>query len=183
MWNGMTQFIVFTWNARNDVPTPNKYCKQSTEAINWKPTPGTAPGIQERYHTFFSAYFDKLETSLQKYNIRDQCRLGLWPAFRFCSVLYFVPGSYFCWPKIWEGLKHILSTRKHCVYYYRRTKGRQQDTPNWIYVNVVLWEWWWWRVLCMHQGLDTEYETVVIWDTFSYFRQGTSWFSKKQRVV
>ena len=39
-------FIVFTWNARFDVPTSNKDCKQSTEAINWKQTPGTAPRTQ-----------------------------------------------------------------------------------------------------------------------------------------
>ena len=38
--------MVFTWIARNDVPTSNKDCKQNTEAINWKPTPGTAPGTQ-----------------------------------------------------------------------------------------------------------------------------------------
>ena len=39
-------FIVFTWNARFDVQTSSKDCKQSTEAINWKQTPGTAPRTQ-----------------------------------------------------------------------------------------------------------------------------------------
>ena len=43
---GHDTLIVFTWNARNDIPTSIKDCKQTTEAINWKPTPGTAPGTQ-----------------------------------------------------------------------------------------------------------------------------------------
>ena len=35
-----------TWNTRNDVPNANTDYEQSTQAINMRPTPGTAPGTQ-----------------------------------------------------------------------------------------------------------------------------------------
>ena len=56
--------IVFTGNARNDVSTSNKDCKQSTEAVNWKSVPGTATGTQlsAEVSYFFVSLFVGLPT-------------------------------------------------------------------------------------------------------------------------